>query len=264
MFENFFSAVDFLGNLCVVIITVYTAFLTFGRKSVRFLGYRYTGSLFYGEKVIVQLQNKSLSPISIEEVYLIWPENAMLRVKKYEVPLVVRGFETVQVEMTPVSDHLEALRKLVSSDKVVFVKFSDGNSVAVSSPKGSEGIKENLAEYKSFYKDLQMNPGEQLRKLKNLGGDYRRIMYEGTVLSDKVIYILRLYEFGQIKNIFIARNGMLSEPILGAEKSFDRLEIEDYEKLKLKLKEIFSYDSSIKYHLYKVKDVAKEKTGMMI
>ena len=61
LLNNINIILQIISNICIVGITLYTAFLQFWHKSVKYLGYSYNTNRFYGDKATLQLKNQALS-----------------------------------------------------------------------------------------------------------------------------------------------------------------------------------------------------------
>lgn len=60
------SAINFLGNLCVVIITITTFYLTIISNKLSVTSVRESFSRFYGTEILLQVKNRTLHPICIK------------------------------------------------------------------------------------------------------------------------------------------------------------------------------------------------------
>ena len=60
LLNNINVILQIISNICIVGITLYTAFLQFWHKSIKFLSYTYSISKFHGETATLQLRNESL------------------------------------------------------------------------------------------------------------------------------------------------------------------------------------------------------------
>lgn len=71
-----------------------------------------------------------------------------------------------------------------------------------------------------------------------------------------VKFVLIIEHLGKEKTIFITKNGLLSEVLFDGENSFNAIGEGDYNFIKSRLDEVFSFDESIRYKLYTIESVA--------
>ena len=247
------------SNICIVFITVYTAILQFWYKSIRFLGYTYSSSIFYGDKVILQLRNESLSSVSIKKIYILFGEDTKFLFSEYKVPLLVEGRQSFQVEMESVSVCITKLSNLSYEEKVLFIEFTDGNSISVLVKTGWKGRIKNWIKNYSFYRRVKHSPTFELLKLHSL--PYKRIKYKDIYLSDSVKFVLIIEYEGRNQTVFINDKGFMSEAVFWGEKCFNSVEAGSYDVIKSTFDEVFVNNKDIKYKLYPIELVSSISEG---
>ena len=64
------NIISFLANICVLVITVYTLYLTAFCRKLRFITIGFSVTQFFGESMSISIANKSLHAISITEIFI--------------------------------------------------------------------------------------------------------------------------------------------------------------------------------------------------
>mgnify|MGYP000733202293 CR=1 FL=1 len=64
------NIISFLANICVLVITVYTLYLTAFCRKLRFITIGFSMTQFFGESMSISIANKSLHAISITEIFI--------------------------------------------------------------------------------------------------------------------------------------------------------------------------------------------------
>ena len=240
------------SNICIVTITLYTAFLQFWHQSIKFLSYTYSMSQFYGETATLQLRNESLAPVSIVAIYMIFNNEKKLLFKEYKPPLLVEGRHSFQVEMEAISQFIPELSEVPLKNRCLFVRFTDGNSISLFC---RNGWKEKIALwYKNlkFFRQLKRSSRDELNKLSTINTDRKR--YKGTCVSDSVRFVLLIHEQSHIRTVFINDRGFMSEVCFPNGMWINGVGEGSYEQIKARIDKGFE-DMKIKYELYKIEDV---------
>ena len=84
MFDDIRNSISLLSDSCVLLIMLYTFYLSFWCKKIVFIKYSPTYSTFEGDHLSVLIENHTLSPICLDEVRIIY-EN------KYNLTRIQRG-----------------------------------------------------------------------------------------------------------------------------------------------------------------------------
>lgn len=82
------------------IIGIYTAYLTLYCKTVNIISFKkiqYSGKDNH-VKFVIQVHNKSLSPICISRLYLIFNETHFIELKRYDEPLILQARTAILIE----------------------------------------------------------------------------------------------------------------------------------------------------------------------
>lgn len=253
LLNNINVILQIISNICIVGITLYTAFLQFWHKSVKYLGYSYNTNRFYGDKATLQLKNQALSSISIKEVYLIFDDNSKFLFKKYEVPLLIEGRRSFQIEMQAISNSLPKLRKFTYEGKCIFVTFTDGNSISLISKCGWKRYISFWVKNYRLFRLLKKSPSITINKLGRI--TTKRIEFNGKCLSEDVKYVLLVKEVSAVKTIFIDDSGFMSAPCFLSGQWCNALGTVAYDEINNIIKQGFN-GQEVEYKLYNIKDVA--------
>lgn len=214
--------VSFAANVCILSITVYTFYITFISKKIKILNISQSQSLSDGNSLSVVIENKSLSPLVIEEVCLIIDNKYKVRIEQFSSPLILEPFSA----------------KLIESCKYSFL------TPDIKIPIG----KNSALEVKTSRKTLYV----QMRKKTPISDAIKSIVpnvstvtikYNGKIVPKKAKYVLVLSKYEQQDTIFIFESGAMTEGILGchqipAEVTKSQETLENYFDAWLKPKEI--------------------------
>ena len=108
-FSAFATALSLLGDIAVLILTIYTLHITAFSKKLEFVSPSFSSSLFGGDQIAITLMNKSLHAIPIQDVFLLKRAKTdekrckgefwFLKIANYEHPIAVDGWSIKRVEM---------------------------------------------------------------------------------------------------------------------------------------------------------------------
>ncbi len=104
--EAIFNTIDFLGNICVVAITIYTFYLTFLSKKVKIIGCATQHSVFEGERLSFTLYNYSMQAFDISRVYLICDKTRLIPISLKE-SVVLEPRKSLVLEIPPYTRLME-------------------------------------------------------------------------------------------------------------------------------------------------------------
>lgn len=253
--NNINIILQIFSNICIVGITLYTAYLQFWCKSIKVLGYSYHGTMFYGDSAILQLRNESLSPVSIKCIYMVFYNQQKILFKKYEEPFLVEGRHCFRVEMDPISESVPELVEVPYEERSLIIQFADGKSISLFSRKGwKRKIALWYKNYK-FIRRLEKNLQYELHKLRSINIIRRK--FEGKCLSSSVRFILVIKQKSVIRTIFINKHGHMSEACFFNGMWINGLGDGSYSEIKTKIDEGFK-GQDLEHKLYKIEDVIDE------
>ena len=240
------------SNICIVTITLYTAFLQFWHKSIKFLSYTYSISKFYGETATLQLRNESLMPVSIKKIYMIFNNKQKILFKEYNPPLLVEGRHSFQVEMDAISQVVPELSEVPLKDRVLFIRFTDGNSISLFCKRGwKEKVVLWFKNY-NFFRQLKQDFQVELNKLRTIS-TIRRTFY-GTCVSDSVRYVLLINGQSSTKTILINDKGEMSDVCFLTGLCLNGVGTGSYDQIKAKIDKEFE-ELEIDYKLIDIEEV---------
>lgn len=252
LLNNINVILQIFSNICIVCITLYTAYLQFWSKSIKVLGYSYHSTMFYGDSAILQLRNESLSPVSIKCIYMVFYNQQKILFKKYEEPFLVEGRHCFRVEMDPISESVPELVEVPYEERSLIIQFADGNSISLFSRKGWKcKIALWYKNYK-FIKSLKKNLQYELHKLRTINIIRRK--FEGKCLSSSVRFVLVIKQESVIRTIFINKHGHMSDACFFNGMWINGLGTGSYSEIKEKIDKGFK-GLDMEYRLYKVEEV---------
>lgn len=68
MIQTIMNITDFIGNMCVVAITIYTFYLGYFCKKIKVVSYGTTDSIFEGSQTYFILHSYSLQTFEVKEI----------------------------------------------------------------------------------------------------------------------------------------------------------------------------------------------------
>lgn len=190
---------DFTGNMCVVLITIYTFYLTFFSKKIKIVGCGISNSAFEGCQIYFSLHSHTLQTFEVKEISVIFLDKCVHL--KLEEPAIIEPRMTT---------------KVISEKYTRFTEKIDLNDVLLGKKWGLILHTQNGILYTSTKKwDLGITKKRKYRQC-----CYHRIStfnqsYGGIVISDNVKYViyigLGLYD----EPIFMTEYGHMSQSIGG-------------------------------------------------
>lgn len=114
----------FAADICILLITIYTFYITFISQKIRFMSISKSSSTTNGDNFSVVLENKTLSPLVIEDIHLIIDNKYKIQVKKFESPLILEAYTAQKVTSDRYSYTVPSLPSPVGNNVVLEVKTS--------------------------------------------------------------------------------------------------------------------------------------------
>ncbi|AYK06545.1 hypothetical protein [Brevibacillus laterosporus] len=196
---SFFSSirewVTFAANICILLITIYTFYLTFISKKIKFMSISESLSITDGDNFSVVLENKSLSPLVIEEIYLIIDNKYKVQVKKFESPLILEAYTAQKVTSHRYSYTAPSLPSLIGNNTVLEVKTSR----------------------KKLYLRLHKKVPKVTREMRNIPYNVEKITntYNEKIVPKNAKFVLVASKGDWQKTVFIFKTGVMTGEILG-------------------------------------------------
>lgn len=136
MYNTIINLSSLLANICVLLLTGVTFYLTTLSNKIKYVSLGFSSSAFNGETISLSLENTTLHSISISSISLIKKmEDGIYRSIKlvsYDDPLVIEGRRVTKITTKPytyiwgldsVTDlHMNAIFCIESGSKTLFVK----------------------------------------------------------------------------------------------------------------------------------------------
>lgn len=138
--------VNFAASMCILVITIYTFYITFISKRLIFRSISLANSNSEGNSFSVVLENKTLSPILIDNINLIVGDQYKVKVKKFDSPLILEPFTAKKVTSNKYSYTVPDLGTITGNNNVLEVNMS-GKKIYLplhkKTPKVSKQMKQN-------------------------------------------------------------------------------------------------------------------------
>ena len=212
MIQTIMNITDFIGNMCVVAITIYTFYLGYFCKKIKVVSYGTTDSIFEGSQTYFILHSYSLQTFEVKEISLIC-DGKCVHIKLQE-PTIIEPRRTTKVvteQYTGFTENIEMTEILFDKIRGVFLHTHDGVLYASMKTRDNGIINKWLYRKHKFSKISTYS-----------------ITYGDTVISDLVKYVIYIRLSMYDDPIFITKFGIMSQPIGGCSQ------IEDIEKLSAK------------------------------
>lgn len=205
--KEWFSLV---GDVCLFVIAAYTFRLTVFPKKLRFIGYRPSFSTFEGDSLSITLENRSLAPVVVQSVYLLFGEYYIqIFNSDNDGECIIEGFKTSTIVMNPFS------KITINGSEVNFHKVKD-LILRIATPRGVQyvafayGPRKNLTLLIHKIKDAKMK-NSPLKM-----GMVKRNYFNKKIVKDYVRYALVYKEKGgEQHTVFIHQSGFMSEAPFG-------------------------------------------------
>ncbi len=97
LFDSIRNWVTFGSDICILLITIYTFYITFISQKIKFISLSNSSSNSKGERFSVVLENKTLSPQVINSIYVIIDNKYKVELKKFEVPFILEPYKAKEI-----------------------------------------------------------------------------------------------------------------------------------------------------------------------
>ena len=111
IFKSFLDLGSALIGYATGGVALYVAYLRFWSKNIKAISYKPQFKSFYGDVISIVIENCTLSNFSILGVSLIYNNHYIMRLTKYDEPLLIEPFKTMEIKSEPMT--------------IVFPKLSD-------------------------------------------------------------------------------------------------------------------------------------------
>lgn len=187
--------VSFAANICILVITVYTFFITFISKKIEFRSVSPSSSITKGNSLSVVLENKTLSPILIDNINLIVDNKYKIKIKSFDSPLIIEPFTASKITSDKHSYTIPYIGSLIGPKNVLELDMSGKYKylpLYKKSPKVSKNIKRS-------------NTNVQIITNK----------YNEKIVPEFAKYILVFSKDSWHNTVFIFESGVITEDVFG-------------------------------------------------
>lgn len=203
------EVLSIIGDICLFGITAYTFRLTVLPKKLRFIGLKEFYRSFEGDSLAVTLENRSLAPVVVQSVLLLYADCYINIFENDESECIIEGFKTATITMKPYSE----IR--IHGEKVQIHDFKN-LILRITTPRG--------VQYIAYNRGMRMRISLLICKIKDSKTkDYLmrqasviRRSFNGTIIKDHVRYAL-IYKnaSGDLQTVFIHQGGIMSASPFG-------------------------------------------------
>lgn len=216
----------FVADICVFGITIYTFYLTFLTKKIRFLSFGQEISAIEGVKLSIVLENRCLSSIAISTVDLIIDDKYSINIANcFSDPITIEPLKSCKITSQPITDSEipdEYLLKIISAKKFeASVRLYSGETIET-----HKNIWEKISRY--FISKLGIKKNRQKINL-------IRKHIDNIFISSYVKYLLKIHEKHNIINILILDSGRCSQKYQNLDVVPENI-VNNYDKTKVFIK----------------------------
>lgn len=192
VFKSFLDLGSALIGYATGGIALYVAYLRFWSKNLKAISYSPNFRSFYGDIVSIIIENCTLSNFSILGINLVYNNQYIMRLVKYDEPLLVEPFKTIKIESEPITLAYPSLFDL-DNFKDLFARIETSKGVVYSKIRGKIKNKN--------YKTYEI-------------ASVHRESIAGTIVANSIKYIL-FYKGKdeEIITVFIDKVGTMSSEI---------------------------------------------------
>ena len=193
-FEMIKDVLSIIGDSCIFAITVYTFYLKFWCKKIKFLQYAPSFNLFKGDSLTVTIENCSLSPICFTEVNIIYGNKYKLCISGNDESKIIEPYKIYVIKVKPFS-YLDGINLFtLNSMQDIYLEISTTRGIV----------------YSKFWKKTKIEKNKNLQEIMI----YRKIFNKHLVFPDTRYAILFL-ENNEAQTVFVNDKGIMSESIGG-------------------------------------------------
>lgn len=124
------SVTSMLGNLGIFAITAYGFWLTYFSKNIKITSIGESHSFFFGSSINCTIMNKTLSPLILNEIQVVYNNESVVTIKKFNNdPKIIEPFRACNIigdAYTNLEDEInifgDVYFKLITPDRILFIK----------------------------------------------------------------------------------------------------------------------------------------------
>lgn len=194
-FDSIKNVLSVIGDLCIFGITIYTFYLKFYCKKIEFLAFSPSYNTFKGDSLSVTVENRSLSPICFNDVYLVFGNKFKINMSGHQEHKIIEPFKTYIIRLEPFSS--------LGNIKFSTLTDMDGKYLVFKTSKGTAYTK--IDKNATFRNDIHNLDTVTI---------YRRFFNNKLIFPD-TLYAIIFIEQNETKTVFINKFGGMSESIGG-------------------------------------------------
>lgn len=195
MFQTIMDITDFIGNMCVVAITIYTFYLTFYSKRMKVVGWGMTNSVFEGSQIHFSIHSYFMQTFEIQAISIISGNRSIYL--QLEQPTIVEPRMTIRI----CSKQYTRFTELIDVDEILcerqwgLLLHTRDKVLYTSAKRWDSGIRKKYCYRKHKYHRITIC----------------NLEWGNVVLSDMVRYVI--YVGGDDTPIFMTEDGRLSRMV---------------------------------------------------
>lgn len=116
MFTTIVNSISLLANICILVITAYTLYITVFSTKLKFVSIGFSGNRFFGEQIIVQIENRALRALPVSEVFLLkrMEDGVFYKISlaKYDSPIAIQARHIERIACEPFTE-IDGINSLV-------------------------------------------------------------------------------------------------------------------------------------------------------
>ena len=206
---NFFETIETIGNLCVIVITIITFYLTLLSRHIKVSSIKHNFDRFYGDEISIGIRNKTLHPICIESIYIFYQRDDVIikrKLAQYDKPEVIPSWGI----------------KILSSGRYTSINGDDmppGSQLSVLIIGGTERIWSGKKYYKQsnfdFYRFLlSCRKAEKNKSYAAVSVNTKK--FNDEVYGSSVRYIVQYFNYHDNPiTIFLTSDGLMNRDVGG-------------------------------------------------
>ena len=199
MIQTIMDITDFIGNMCVVAITIYTFYLGYFCKRIKVVSYGSTDSVFEGSQIYFILHSYSLQTFEVKEISLVC-DGKCVHLKLQE-PTIIEPRRTTKIlaeQYTGFTENIEMTDILFEQIHALFLHTHEGILYASLKSWDNGIIKKHL-----------------YRKQKYAQINTYSLIYGGKVISDLVKFVIYIDMPMYDEPVFMTKFGAMSQLVGG-------------------------------------------------
>lgn len=186
-----------IGEMCVVFIGIYTFYRTFLTKKIKFLGFGVSSETWEGYSFSVNIQNFSLSALSIDKIELIIGDKQKATLRKYREPFILEPLKAIKIESKKNSES-PFLNDYVFDQKLKLAVHCSNGKVLIVKQKKLKWLRRSYNTEKYEYKTIFNKT------------------FDGILVTDSMKYAIDIFgSDGTKRRTFLTNTGIIKDAING-------------------------------------------------